>query len=180
MSAIGFRRPRRGAAISGTEQPKKSGTMRHPMHWQVTWLEGRWRGAGRSSSQLFKETTMRNRLLTIAAIAGALGVPVAAQAQSDTTVGVARGGYDAPLVAVAPDGIAVEQVPAFREYVVRERVPVYTVPERVIVGTTLPDVGVTYYDVPQTFGATPYRYTVVNGQTVLVEPRSRRIVQVIN
>jgi Protein of unknown function (DUF1236) len=53
------------------------------------------------------------------------------------------------------------------------------VPDRVIVGTTLPDMGVTYYDVPQTFGATPYRYTVVNGETVLVEPRSRRIVQVI-
>ena len=25
-----------------------------------------------------------------------------------------------------------------------------------------------------------YRYTVVNGQTVLVEPRSRRIVQVVD
>jgi hypothetical protein len=125
---------------------------------------------------------MRNRLLTIAAIAGALGAPVAAQAQSDTTVGVARGGYvaDDPVVAVTPDGLAVEQLPAFREYVVRERVPVYTVPDRVIVGATLPDVGVTYYDVPQAFGATPYRYTVVNGRTVLVEPRSRRIVQVIN
>ena len=43
----------------------------------------------------------------------------------------------------------------------------------------LPEVGVTTYDVPQTFGATPYRYTVVNGETVLVEPRSRRIVQVL-
>ncbi|MBA4036550.1 MAG: hypothetical protein C0480_18325, partial [Bradyrhizobium sp.] len=31
-----------------------------------------------------------------------------------------------------------------------------------------------------TFGATPYRYTVVNGQTILVEPRSRRIVQVVD
>jgi hypothetical protein len=38
---------------------------------------------------------------------------------------------------------------------------------------------VTYYDVPQTFGVTTYRYTVVNGRTVLVEPRSRRIVQVV-
>jgi hypothetical protein len=27
---------------------------------------------------------------------------------------------------------------------------------------------------------TPYRYTVVNGQTILVEPRSRRIVQVVD
>jgi hypothetical protein len=43
----------------------------------------------------------------------------------------------------------------------------------------LPEAGITTYDVPQTFGATPYRYTVVNGQTVLVEPRSHRIVQVV-
>jgi hypothetical protein len=128
-----------------------------------------------------KEMIMRNRLLAIAAMAGALGAPMAAQAQSDTTVGVVRGGYlvDEPVV-VAPGGIPLEQRPAFREYVVRERVPTYTVPERVIVGATLPDIGVTYYDVPQSFGPTPYRYTVVNGETVLVEPRSRRIVQVID
>jgi Protein of unknown function (DUF1236) len=125
--------------------------------------------------------TMRNRIFAIAAIAGALTAPVAAQAQSDMTVGVARGGVvvDEP-VAVDGGGIALEQRPAFRQYIVRERVPIYTVPDRVIVGATLPDVGVTYYDVPQSFGATPYRYTVVNGRTVLVEPRSRRIVQVID
>jgi hypothetical protein len=124
---------------------------------------------------------MRKRVLAIAAIAGALGVPMAAQAQSDMTVGAARGGYvvDDP-VAVAPGGvIALEQRPAFHEYIVRERVPTYTIPDRVVVGATLPDMGVTYYDVPQSFGATPYRYTVVNGETVLVEPRSRRVVQVI-
>jgi hypothetical protein len=139
------------------------------------WLDGLQRG---TAGLTHKETTMRNRFLMIAAIAGALGAPAAALAQ---TVGVARGGYvvDAP-VAVEADGIAVEQRPAFREYIVRERVPTYTVPDRVVVGATLPDVGVTYYDVPQTFAATPYRYTVVNGQTVLVEPRSRRIVQVID
>jgi hypothetical protein len=123
---------------------------------------------------IVKEFTMRNRLMAIAAIAGALGAPVAAQAQNDTTVGVVRGGDP-----VAVDGIAVEQRSAFRDYVVRERVPTYTVPDRIIVGATLPDAGVTIYDVPQTFGTTPYRYTVVNGRTVLVEPRSRRIVQVI-
>ena len=49
-----------------------------------------------------------------------------------------------------------------------------------IVGGILPETGVIYYDVPATFGATPYRYTVVNGETVLVEPRTRRIVQVID
>jgi Protein of unknown function (DUF1236) len=122
--------------------------------------------------------TMRNRILAIAAIAAAFGAPLAAQAQ---TVGIARGGgyvVDDPVV-VEGGGIAVEQRGAFREYIVRERVPTFTVPDRVIVGATLPDMGVTYYDVPETFGATPYRYTVINGQTVLVEPRSRRVVQVI-
>ena len=118
---------------------------------------------------------MRYRLLAIAAIAGAIGAPIAAQAQGVVTSGVARG----PVIVDEADGIAVDQRPAFREYIIRERVPNYTIPERVIVGGVLPETGVTYYDVPQTYGVTPYRYTVVNGQTVLVEPRSRRIVQVV-
>ena len=117
---------------------------------------------------------MRNRIVAIAAIAASIGAPIAAQAQG--TVGVVRG----DSVIVDSGGIAVEQRPAFREYVVRERVPTYTIPDRVIVGGVLPEAGITYYDVPQTYGATPYRYTVVNGQTVLVEPRTRRIVQVID
>jgi hypothetical protein len=116
---------------------------------------------------------MRNRILGLAAIAVAIGAPIAAQAQG--TVGVVRG----DSVIVDSGGIAVEQRPAFREYVIRERVPTYTIPDRVIVGGVLPEAGITYYDVPQTYGATPYRYTVVNGQTVLVEPRTRRVVQVI-
>jgi Protein of unknown function (DUF1236) len=119
---------------------------------------------------------MRNKLLVIAAIAGAVSAPIAAQAQSVTT-GVVRGGT--VIVDDDIDGIAVDQRPAFREYIVRERVPNYVIPDRVIVGGVLPETGVTYYDVPQTFGVTPYRYTVVNGQTVLIEPRTRRIVQVV-
>lgn len=119
----------------------------------------------------------RNAILAVAALAAAIGTPLAAQAQ-DVTVGVARSG-----VIVSdddPDGITIAERPAFREYVVRERIPTYTVPERVVVGATLPDTGVTYYDVPQTVATTPYRYTVVNGSTVLVEPRSRRIMQVVD
>jgi hypothetical protein len=119
---------------------------------------------------------MRNKILAITAIAFAISAPIAAQAQSDT-VGIVRGG--SVVINDEAGGIAVDQRPAFREYIVREHVPEYTIPDRVIVGGVLPEAGVTYYDVPQTFGATSYRYTVVNGQTVLVEPRSRRIVQVI-
>jgi Protein of unknown function (DUF1236) len=109
---------------------------------------------------------MRNKILAVAAIAGAVATPIAAQAQT---------------VVIDDDlsGIVVEQRPAFREYIVRERVPNYVIPGRVIVGGVLPEVGVTYYDVPPSFGVTSYRYTVVNGTPVLVEPRSRRIVQVV-
>jgi hypothetical protein len=124
-----------------------------------------------------KELIMRNKVLAIAAIAGAISVPIAAQAQSEITTGVVRGG--SVIIADDIDGIAIDRRPAFREYIVRERVPNYVIPDRVIVGGVLPETGVTYYDVPQTFGVTPYRYTVVNGRTVLVEPRTRRIVQVI-
>ncbi len=38
----------------------------------------------------------------------------------------------------------------------------------------------TYYEVPRQYGETQYRYTVVNNRTVLVEPGTRRIVQVID
>jgi hypothetical protein len=120
---------------------------------------------------------MRNRILAIAAIAAATAAPLAAQAQSDT-VGVVRGS-GVVVQDVDSQGITIEQRPAFREYVIRERVPTYTVPDRVIVGGVLPEAGITTYDVPQTYGSTPYRYTVVNGRTVLVEPRTRRIVQVV-
>src|SRR6516165_6491323 len=119
---------------------------------------------------------MRNTILAIAAVAGAISMPMAAQAQTEYyTTGVARG----PAVVVDSDGIAYEQRPAFREYVIREHVPDYTIPGPVVVGGVLPESGVTYYDVPQTYGVTPYRYTVVNGRTILVEPRTRRIVQVV-
>jgi len=119
---------------------------------------------------------MRNRILALAALGVALGAPVAAQAQAqaDTTIG------RAPVVVERSPGIAVEQRPAFRDYVIEQRVPAFSVPDRIVVGTVLPETGVTYYDVPQRFGATTYRYTVVNGETVLVEPRSRRIVELID
>jgi uncharacterized protein DUF1236 len=133
--------------------------------------------AARPAGIIAKEFNMRNKILAIAAIAGAISGPIAAQAQGVVTTGVVRGGT--VIIDNDVDGIAVDQRPAFREYIVRERVPNYTIPDRVIVGGVLPESGVTYYDVPQTYGVTPYRYTVVNGRTVLVEPRSRRIVQVV-
>jgi hypothetical protein len=117
---------------------------------------------------------MRNTIFALAAIAAAVGAPIAAQAQ---TTGVVRG---QSVIVDSDAGIAVEQRPAFREYIVRERVPSFTIPDLVVVGSVLPETGITYYDVPQRFGTTTYRYTVVNGETLLVEPRTRRIVEVLD
>ena len=80
---------------------------------------------------------MRNHIFAAALIAGTAALPLPALAQSSGTVGV--GG---PVVGV----IESEHIPTFRRYVVEERVPSYAVPDRVVVGTTLPEAGVIYYD----------------------------------
>jgi hypothetical protein len=129
-------------------------------------------------ASIAKEQSMRNHLLAVTALMAAVSAPIAAQAQG--TVGVAGPGAGTVIVDDGTVGIALDQRPAFRQYIVQERVPSYTIPDRVVIGAILPEAGVTFYDVPQSFGATPYRYTVVNGETVLVEPRTRRIVQVID
>ncbi|ABD89868.1 DUF1236 domain-containing protein [Rhodopseudomonas palustris] len=118
---------------------------------------------------------MRNSIVGLAALAGVCA-PLAAQAQSLTTGSAS----DGVVAADAGGGIAREQRSAFRAYIVRERVPDYSIQQRVTVGSVLPETGVIMYDVPQSFGATTHRYTVVNGETVLVEPRTRRVVQVID
>lgn len=120
---------------------------------------------------------MRNPLLAAALLATATAMPLAAQAQQriiveeGVTTGLAR-----PGVGI----ISEDERPRFRQYIVEERVPSYTVEAPVRVGTILPESGVTYYDVPQQYGATSYRYTVVNDRPILVEPRTRRVMQVID
>ena len=76
--------------------------------------------------------------------------------------------------------LGVEQRPAFRTYVERQGYPSYSYSGPFGVGAILPGNGVTYYDVPPSYGASNYRYAIVNGRTVLVEPGTRRIVEVID
>lgn len=131
--------------------------MYEAMNWLSNARDGKFRRAHS------KEMIMRNSILVLAAIAGAIATPAGAQVIVEETIG----------------GVVIEHRPALREYIVRERVPNYVIPGRVVVGSVLPETGITYYDVPQRFGIMPYRYTVVNDVPVLVEPRSRRIVEVI-
>jgi uncharacterized protein YcfJ len=82
-------------------------------------------------------------------------------------------------VGAVAGGIADDTRPRFRTYVSGQKHSSYKYQNEVRVGADLPSSGVTYYDVPKEYGVTKYRYTVVNDRTVLVDPDSHRIVQVI-
>ena len=76
-------------------------------------------------------------------------------------------------------GIADDRRSQFHTYVVQEKRASYRYNRDVVVGAELPSAGVIYYEVPAEYGVRNYRYTVVNDRTVLVDPHSHRIVQVI-
>ena len=76
-------------------------------------------------------------------------------------------------------GISDDRRAGFRTYVVQEKRSSYKYDRDVVIGAELPSAGVTYYEVPAEYGVKDYRYTVVNDRTVLVDPRTHRIVQVI-
>jgi len=77
--------------------------------------------------------------------------------------------------------IAPEQRTRIKEYVVKEKVRPVTVKERVSVGATLP-ADVELVAVPETWGpsVSKYRYVYSDNHVVLVEPTSRRVVQIID
>jgi hypothetical protein len=68
-----------------------------------------------------------------------------------------------------------------KEYVVKEKVSPVTVKERVTVGAVLP-ADVELRTVPSDWGpsVSKYRYVYHDNHVVLVEPSSRRIVQIID
>ncbi len=95
-------------------------------------------------------------------------------------VGAIVGGTVGGVVGGVAGVLGVDQRPRFREYVVERHVPSYRYEGDVTVGTVLPSRGITYYEVPREYGVRNYRYTVINDRPVLVEPRTHRVVEVID
>ena len=134
---------------------------------------------------------MIRRLIGMTAVLAVVAIPALAQAQG-VPGGVERGSREGaraagPVGAVVGgvvggvNGIlGVDERPRFHTYVVEQHRPSYHYREDIRVGAVLPEEGVTYYDVPPEYGVHDYRYTVVNGRTVLVEPRTRRIVEIVD
>jgi Protein of unknown function (DUF1236) len=131
----------------------------------------------------------------ILAVAGLFSFPLNAQAQGipgGAARGAEQGGEAAGPLGAAVGGVVggvtggvaglgIDQRPRFREYVIREHRSSYRLHEPVTVGMVLPPTGVTLYPIPREFGVPPeYRYAMVNDQVILVEPTTRRIVEVID
>jgi hypothetical protein len=142
-------------------------------------------------SKPMEDNPMNIRILTGVALAALLSMSAAVQAQDGVAAGATTGAVTGAVVggpagaavgagvgAVA-GGIADDTRPRFRSYVTERAVPSYRYDREVRVGADLPSSGVTDYEVPKEYGVTRYRYTVVNDRTVLVDPTSHRIVQVI-
>ncbi len=134
--------------------------------------------------------------LGIAVLSGLLTLPLAAQAQGvigGSERGAAEGGAAAGPVGAVVGGVVggvtggvagvlgADEGPRFHDYVVRTHRSSYRYAEPVAVGAVLPEGEITYYDVPPEYHVAPsYRYTIINDRAVLVDPRTRRVVQVID
>lgn len=111
---------------------------------------------------------------------GGAATGAATGAVGGAVVGGPVGAAVGATVGAVAGGIADDQRPRFRSYVMERKVPSYRYEREVRVGVDLPESGVTYYEVPREYGTTSYRYTVVNERAVLVDPKTRKVVQIID
>ena len=138
---------------------------------------------------------MQTKFLVSTMLLALLALPVTAQAQGTVRgaeKGAAQGERDAGPIGAVVGGtigavtgtvggiLGVEDRPRFHEYVVRERHPSYRYDNDFRVGAMLPESGVVCCDVPADYHVTAYRYAYVNDHAVLVDPRTHRIVQIID
>jgi uncharacterized protein YdbL (DUF1318 family) len=130
---------------------------------------------------------MMKRKLAVSLIAASLFASSAAFAQSTTAAGAVNGARTGGEVAGpvgeivggtvgAAVGAAVEIPNAVITSIQGERVPSVTVRERVMVGEPLPP-AVELRPVPR---YSEYRYAVVNDRRVIVDPRTRRVIRIID
>jgi hypothetical protein len=150
---------------------------------------GRWFGSGQEGRVEQKEDHMFAKLIAGAAAAAALMSGVAF-AQSSTVNGAAGGAVTGAIVggpvgaavggvAGAVVGTAIDPPPQKVVTYVREAPAPSTrvvVKEKVVVGQPLPET-VVVTPVPEN---PKYSYAIVNDERVIVEPSSRKVIQVIN
>jgi hypothetical protein len=109
-------------------------------------------------------------------LAGAAALLLAGSASAQTTVTTTTGTSVGSTITIAP-----EQRTKIKQYVVQQKVKPITVKEKITVGATLPQ-DVELQAVPSDWGAdvSRYQYVYYGDDVMLVEPSSRRVVQVID
>lgn len=142
-----------------------------------------------------KESVMRDRVLSSATLVTLLALSVAAcqsSAESGAVTGAAGGAVTGAVIggpvgavvggvagAAVGGALTAEESTRVRSFVVAQRRPTMRVTEEVVVGQPVPS-RVRLYEVPPSVGLrNQYSYTIVNDQTVLVDPQTRTVVQVI-
>jgi hypothetical protein len=114
-------------------------------------------------------------------VGGAVGAGVgAATGAVGTATGIATGAVNGATGIVG--GIfGADERPRFHDYVQGENYPSYTYRRPLRVGVILPRSGVVYHEVPADYpNAHRYRFARVNDRTVVVDPRTRRVVDIID
>ena len=117
---------------------------------------------------------------TCAYAQGGAATGAATGAVGGAVVGGPGGAAVGAAVGAIAGGIADDARPRFRTYVTSQKHSSYRYENELRVGADLPSSGVTYYEVPKEYGVTKYRYTVVNDRTVLVDPSTHRVVQIVD
>ncbi len=113
---------------------------------------------------------------TVTTGSGGTGVTTGGSSTTVTTGGAATTGATTGTVVIQP-----EVRTRVREYVTTSRPATVTAPSGFTVrrGVALPQT-VELQSFPATVGVTQYRYVVIGGQTVLVDPGSREIVEILD
>ena len=136
---------------------------------------------------------MNTDILKLAAVALFLLAPIGARSQG--VIGGINNGAEKGDQAAGPVGAVVggivggvfggigglfglDQRRDFRDYIQAQHLPSDEYRASVAVGNQLPQEGIHYYDLPPRYGVHGYRYAIVNDVTVLVDPRTRKIVEV--
>ena len=119
---------------------------------------------------------------TVAGLALLAGVG-AASAQSGTVTREVQGSggtvtRETTTTTTTTQTLTPEDRTVVKRYVTQQKRPSVKVQERVSVGATLPS-NVELYDVEGGPSVSRYRYSIVNDEPVLVDPGTRRVIEVI-
>jgi len=96
-------------------------------------------------------------------------------------VGAVVGGAVGAAAGTVGGILGADERPRFREYALREHRHSYRYDDDFRIGAVLPTEGVQYYDVPPEYRVRQgLEYTIINDHPVLVDARTRQIVEILD